>query len=176
MKHLLGGLTVVAVVVAALVIGRADRTAQAAPGDTIADLVYGQFGSFTTGNQNCYTNTSINADSLCAPNGITIDKAGRLWIADTGNHRVLEYDTPLTNTTAQRVFGQGGSFTTGIPNNGGLSANSLNYPTGVARRQRRAALCRGRLQSSRAGVRHTVDECDREPRVRPGRELHGKRQ
>jgi hypothetical protein len=33
---------------------------------------------------------------------------------------------------ASRVFGQGDSFTTGLANNGGVSANSLNGPEGVA--------------------------------------------
>jgi sugar lactone lactonase YvrE len=121
----------VAVVVAALVMGRGDRAAQAAPGDTIADLVYGQFGSFTAGNQNCATSTSINAGSLCGPNRVFIDSAGRLWVADTLNHRVLEYDTPLTSATANRVYGQFNSFAAGTCNNGGTSANSLCYPSGV---------------------------------------------
>ena len=74
----------------------------------------------------------INAGSLCGPNAVTIDSAGRLWIADSYNNRVLEYDTPLTSSTATRVYGQFGSFTTGIANNGGVSADSLNHPTGVA--------------------------------------------
>jgi hypothetical protein len=54
-------------------------------------------------------------------------------VADTGNSRVLEYDAPLTsNTTADRVFGQNGSFFTALPNNGGLSADSLDRPNSVA--------------------------------------------
>ena len=36
------------------------------------------------------------------------------------------------STTADVVYGQGGSFTTNTPNNGGISANSLDYPFGVA--------------------------------------------
>ena len=58
-------------------------------------------------------------------------------MADTSNSRVLEYNTPLTNTTADMVFGQGGDFTSNVCNfdinllsNGidGSSANDLCSP------------------------------------------------
>jgi hypothetical protein len=55
----------------------------------------------------------VSANSLCEPGGLAVEGAGNLYVADSSNHRVLEYDTPLTSgTTADRVFGQGGSFTT----------------------------------------------------------------
>jgi len=45
---------------------------------------------------------------------------------------VLEYDTPLTSgTTADRVFGQP-DFVSSLGNNGGIGANRLSYPLGVA--------------------------------------------
>ena len=53
------------------------------------------------------------AEGLCFPEGVAVDGSGHLYVADTDNNRVLEYDTPLTKSTADRVFGQGGSFTTG---------------------------------------------------------------
>ncbi len=37
---------------------------------------------------------------------------GDLYVAEFSNNRVLEYNAPLTNTTANHVFGQNGSFTT----------------------------------------------------------------
>jgi hypothetical protein len=49
-------------------------------------------------------------------------------VADQYNNRVLFY--PSGSTTATRVYGQGGSFTTNTANNGGISANSLAFPTG----------------------------------------------
>ena len=62
--------------------------------------------------------------------GVSI--AGTLYVADQANSRVLEYDTPLSSdTVADRVFGQGGSFTSGTCNNGGVSASSLCGPRGV---------------------------------------------
>ena len=45
---------------------------------------------------------------------------------------MLEYDAPLTNQTADRVFGQGGSFSSGTANTGGISPGSLSLPAGVA--------------------------------------------
>jgi hypothetical protein len=51
-------------------------------------------------------------------------------IADTENHRVLlGY---VGGFTATWVFGQGGIFTTSVPNKGGLGAGTLKSPAGVA--------------------------------------------
>ena len=96
-------------------------------GSTTATRVYGQGGSFTTGNGN---KGGISANSLNGPYGIALDSNGNLYVADYGNNRVLFY--PAGSTTATRVYGQGGSFTTNTTNNGGISANSLDLPTAVA--------------------------------------------
>jgi sugar lactone lactonase YvrE len=96
-------------------------------GSTTATRVYGQGGSFTTNTQN---NGGLSANSLGSPSGVALDSSGNLYVADSGNNRVLFY--PSGSTTATRVYGQGGSFTTNTPNNGGLSANSLGSPSGVA--------------------------------------------
>ncbi|MCE9499096.1 MAG: NHL repeat-containing protein [Leptospira sp.] len=93
---------------------------------TTASRVYGQLGSFTTGTAN---NGGITADSLFGPYGIAVDSNG-LYLAEAGNNRALFY--PGTSTTATRVYGQSGSFTSGLSNNGGISANSLSNPTGIA--------------------------------------------
>src|SRR5207249_5388741 len=78
--------------------------------DTTADRVFGQGGSFSTTTCN---NGGVSADSLCTPVGVAVDGAGNLYVADSHNHRVLEYDTPLTSdTTAERVFDQCGTFVT----------------------------------------------------------------
>ncbi|HRZ26490.1 MAG TPA: NHL repeat-containing protein [Spirochaetota bacterium] len=97
---------------------------------TTATRVYGQGGSFTSGTDN---NGGISADSLylnteMSPS-VAVDSGG-VYIADTTNHRVLYYSG--TSTTATRVYGQGNSFTSGTANNGGISADSLYYPSGVA--------------------------------------------
>jgi hypothetical protein len=62
---------------------------------------------------------------------VAVDPAGNVYINDRGMSRVLQYNPPTTQNTADRVFGQFGSFTTGVYNNGGVSANSLSQPVGI---------------------------------------------
>jgi sugar lactone lactonase YvrE len=94
---------------------------------TAADVVYGQLGSFTTNGVN---QGGLSANSLWCPGGVALDSSGNLYVADYDNNRVLFY--PAGSTTATRVYGQGGSFTTNTANNGGISANSLDLPSGGA--------------------------------------------
>jgi len=96
-------------------------------GSTTATRVYGQFGSFTTNTPN---NGGVSASSLNLPQGVALDSSGNLYVGDFGNNRVLFY--PAGSTTATRVYGQGGSFTTNTANKGGISANSLYQPQGFA--------------------------------------------
>ena len=94
-----------------------------------ASRVFGQGGNFTTA---VFNNGGVSANSLERPTSLALDAQGNLYVADAGNNRVLEYDTPLsTDTTADRVFGQP-DFNQGIFNNGGLGAASLGNPNGVA--------------------------------------------
>lgn len=93
---------------------------------TTAIGVYGQTGSFTTGTAN---KGGRSADSLSAPRDVAVDSAGGVYIADTGNHRVLYF--PSGSTTATRVYGQP-DFVSGTANNGGISADSLSSPRSVA--------------------------------------------
>jgi sugar lactone lactonase YvrE len=107
------------------------QRAAAAPGDAVADRVFGQGGSFTTNDCN---KGGISASSLCVPWGVAVDAGGNLYVADWSNKRVLEYDSPLTtDTVADRVFGQP-DFTTSTCNypDGGASASNLCAPAGVA--------------------------------------------
>jgi len=93
-----------------------------------ANRVFGQAGSFATSACN---GGGLSASALCLPGAVALDTAGRLYVADLWNSRVLEYDSPLTSQSASRVFGQAGSFTTAVINNGGVSASSLNFAFGV---------------------------------------------
>jgi sugar lactone lactonase YvrE len=95
-------------------------------GSTTATRVYGQAGSFTSNTAN---NGGVSATSLSSPYGVAIDANGNIYIVDTGNNRILYY--PGSATTAIRVYGQAGSFTSNTANNGGVSATSLNAPVGI---------------------------------------------
>jgi sugar lactone lactonase YvrE len=96
--------------------------------NTTADRVFGQ-PDFTSSTSN---NGGISANSLNRPTDIAFDSAGNLFVADDYNSRVLEYNTPWSSdTTADGVFGQP-NFTSNTPNNGGISASSLDHPESIA--------------------------------------------
>lgn len=98
--------------------------------DTLADAVIGQ--------PDLSSNTFDNggpAHGLQLPIDIAFDPAGRLFVADSGNNRVLVYSHPRTNPLPDAVFGQLGSFSSDMPNHGlgfdATDANGLFGPTGV---------------------------------------------
>ncbi|MBI3759554.1 MAG: NHL repeat-containing protein, partial [Deltaproteobacteria bacterium] len=83
-----------------------------------ADLVIGQ-GDFYSGNGN-RAGAAPAANTLAGPNAVAVDGDGNLYVADTSNNRVLEYNIPFSScgsfpcigSAATKVFGQGGNFTT----------------------------------------------------------------
>ena len=100
------------------------------PGRIEPDAVYGQ-ASFNTRNAGAPTNSSLNQ-----PRGLAFDAAGNLWVADTGNHRVLRFGAVSLNNAApvaaDKVIGQR-DFTSGVANGGGAtSASVFDTPIGVA--------------------------------------------
>ena len=100
-----------------------------------AALVFGQGGSFTSSDCDFDTSDgSSTAIDLCSPSGVALDGSGHLYVADGGNNRVVEYNTPLTNVTADTVFGQGGDFTSDMCNSdtgGNSTAVDLCNPASV---------------------------------------------
>lgn len=76
----------------------------------VADRVFGQYGDFTTRAKNNDGNNNdsccCNAENMFNPIGIARDAAGRLWVADWNNHRVLRFDDPLADSIADAVLGQ----------------------------------------------------------------------
>ncbi len=79
-----------------------------------ADRVYGQAGSFTSILAN---NGGTSAASMNGDRTVAVDGSGGLYVVDGGNNRVLHY--PGAGTTADRVYGQAGSFTSSTVNAGG---------------------------------------------------------
>ena len=107
--------------------GGNNRVLSYLPGSTTAIQVYGQPDFTSTGTGAVGANTLSGALATVA--GTALDGSGGFYLADTGNNRVLHY--PAGSTTADRVYGQP-TFTASVANNGGISATSLNGPTGVA--------------------------------------------
>ena len=101
-------------------------------GDVTADLAFGQdpSGVGQTYTSALCNNGGISATSLCNPSGVGVDLFGTVFISDQSNNRVLAYPEgpgPASDVVAQFEFGQPShGFTTGLVNNGGLSAGSLN--------------------------------------------------
>lgn len=89
-----------------------------------ADVVLGQ-PNMTSAVAN---NGGLSASSLRYPWHLTV-AAGKLFVLDYANHRVLIWNTiPTTNQApANVVLGQP-NMTSGTANNGGVSASSLRYP------------------------------------------------
>ena len=106
-------------------------TATPGSGDTIADIVFGQASAFTTGDCN-HPSSTVSASSLCGPSAVSADATGNIFIADTTNNRVLEFNetSPPSNVMANAVFGQVGSFTTRTAIS--TSADSLSAPGEIA--------------------------------------------
>ena len=88
-----------------------------------ASRVYGQ-PDFTT------STAATTSSGMTGPYAVCVDSADRLWVADTGNHRVLRFDaitTKPSGTAADGVLGQA-NFTTSTAGSGN---NGMFYPVGV---------------------------------------------
>src|SRR5207244_3637589 len=99
-----------------------------------ADVVFGQ-PNFSS---SAINNPSLGAASLFSPQGIAVDSGRNVYIADTSNHRVLEYDQPVTNPTptlaslspSSALFG-GGGFTLTVDGGVFLSGAQVSWNGGV---------------------------------------------
>ena len=119
------------------------------PGDETADDVFGQGGSFTTTSCDVGGGTPT-ASNLCtlqdfgtSGGGVGVDADGDVYIADSGNNRVLQFNTPFTSGTtpvntsfsANGVFGQTGFTSNTVP--GSPTAKTLAVPVDVKGRYQR---------------------------------------
>lgn len=103
-----------------------DLFGSGAAGDRVADLVVGQT-AFGLNSSGC----TPTATGLCNPQRVLVDRVGgRLFVADTGNHRVLAYDlaTLSSGAGATLVLGQASLST----NAASSAATGLSSPLGLA--------------------------------------------
>src|SRR5829696_1480214 len=95
-----------------------------------ASIVIGQ-RDFTLGSPNGGA-LLPSKTSLSSPGGITFDPKGNLWVADSGNNRVLQFPTSISKSVslvaADRVIGQT-KFESNTGNPGGVSSSSLWGPS-----------------------------------------------
>src|SRR5579862_2177571 len=78
------------------------------------DLIIGQ--------PNAHTTLPAVNGGFFDPTGLLVDPKGNLYVADSGNNRVLRYPSPFANTgkeTPDIVFGQPDRFTARSSNQGG---------------------------------------------------------
>jgi uncharacterized protein (TIGR03437 family) len=120
------------------VLGFADYR-KVGPG-TKADIVIGQpdfsrrivnYPATTTETRNGLIIGVPNNSGLSVPEGLALDASGNLWVADTGNSRVLRFPPPFAQTGqlhANLVLGQA-DFISYFPDPG---QRTMNAPYGVA--------------------------------------------
>jgi DNA-binding beta-propeller fold protein YncE len=97
-----------------------------------AEGVLGQ-ADFTSGSPN--RGGGVAANTLSGPIGIALDSSGRLWVADRFNSRVLRFDAAAgkaNGADADGVLGQADFIHNSANRGGGVAANTLDYPIGVA--------------------------------------------
>ena len=78
-----------------------EYNAAIATGNQTADVVFGQNGKFNS--DICFNGTHghpVSAEGLCMPAAIALDAAADLYVADTNNNRVLEYDQPISQVAS----------------------------------------------------------------------------
>ncbi|HET8636772.1 MAG TPA: NHL repeat-containing protein [Acidobacteriaceae bacterium] len=97
--------------------------------DESASIVIGQ-ASFTETLPN-QGGSAPTAATLSNPGGMAMDSAGNLWVADTGNCRVLEFKPPFTSgMKASVVLGQS-RFDVDMPQGPGCVLDPATLPSGM---------------------------------------------
>jgi uncharacterized protein (TIGR03437 family) len=97
---------------------------------SFADLVLGQPNRFSNITEGPGTNLTTG---LSLPTGLAVDGAGNLYVADTGNNRVVRYPKPFSQPAGYQfpnlIIGQK-SFSTGTANPGGIGPTTLDLNNG----------------------------------------------
>jgi uncharacterized protein (TIGR03437 family) len=94
------------------------------------DLLYGE-PNFST-----RTAQAVSPSTLNLPRALAFDPSGNLWVADSGNNRVVRFAAGILNSSvppaADIAVGQRDLFTATLNQGSPLSANGLDSPSGVA--------------------------------------------
>jgi uncharacterized protein (TIGR03437 family) len=99
------------------------------PSSFVPDAVLGQADFAATG-------SGVSNAGLNQPLALAFDSAGNLWVADTGNNRVIRYPAAVLDgrsapqadiVIGQKAFGAGGTNA-----GGSVSASGFNSPRGIA--------------------------------------------
>jgi sugar lactone lactonase YvrE len=80
----------------------------------------------------CLGDVFVNASCLDTPADLAFDSSGNLWVADSGNNRIVEFSAPFSNyEAASLVIGQQ-NLTTGNNPDATPSQSDLDNPGGLA--------------------------------------------
>jgi uncharacterized protein (TIGR03437 family) len=90
---------------------------------------------FIIGQPNSYTTLPAINGGLYFPNGLLVDPKGNLYVADSGNNRILRYPAPIASgATPDIVLGQPDRYTSNRGNQGGaISAQTICLYIGCPR-------------------------------------------
>ncbi|MCX6633419.1 MAG: NHL repeat-containing protein [Candidatus Solibacter sp.] len=93
------------------------------------DAVYGQ-PNFSNRTASAASSTSLNQ-----PRAVAFDPAGNLWVADSGNHRVVRFSAAVLNSpapvAADTVIGQRDFFNSSANAGGLVSGSGFDTPTAL---------------------------------------------
>ena len=103
-----------------------------------ADVIIGQKDKISSSPNGPGLSGSNQSHGLYSPTGLVVDAHGNLYVVDSGNNRILRFDTPFSSSDpfgADQVLGQADFSTRGANQGGSVTATTLalNTNAGVLR-------------------------------------------